>query len=1720
MANKNEAFNKEVGYMTLFPNTEFNNVTEAYSTFGAGAYFQYLMEKAKPLTPANEDFSLLKRRPDLATLTLTQDNCDQDVPYLSIVNDRLNSLNKKYEYGHYINRHSNLEKLNVCLKTFGSSLSEFVSLFGDESTLAQGEFCAFIGLESTYNDKLSPKELCQIANIDQDKLYQLIYNGLDENDDVELLKLYINKDSTKPQKLSKEDGKLVFIQQSDVQKNQLYRFLDLAYMTSWSFEDLYAVLAYLNNPSLDYESDYHSSFRAVGQLNYLSRKWGMQPKNLVESIRSGNLIEIAAKLSVSPLFLDIQGLEGEVVLFKAQKNKELLETLQVSLTDYWSTLLTAKLKIEDGKLISFLIDLNKKLNDTKAKYTLPTEVTEIDAILLKQWIEEFAAFAGLHSVDLINLINGLEDKKMTKDLLDDDLLYVTHDKTKEKKLKTQKKIKEGAKYIAVSDFFHAIIPYALLVDKLQIDDAGIEYLAKYILPKDGNGNLEVMTDEIAENVLQFATIYNPLTTALKSDFRMEWVNTSQTKNNNGLIVFNEKLLNVFELPKEVLENGKEFQNNKFATESFGYISRLLQIERLAKKINLTYLELQDIFLTTVRRDGGYSDWFTKLKQEKKTPIFSTFRQHWGTLLERERDTLTGHHLCNIAKQYEGIDTVDHLSDYLLIDVEMSGKMDITPLREATDAVQTFLMRCKNGLEKLDEAGKAALAAITPNEWLCLSSFRIWQAEEILKVFPENYLQAEARSTATDLFKKTIDALRSNELTKEDAKNAVLNYLDEWVDLMNTPIVEVEKCITYSPHFDGKRVITTFLISKSVTKENSFYFCYQDNNEDKIHWTQWKEIPVQINAKEGIKAYYCWNRWHIFWNEFSSITETDDNNKKIKKYAVSVKYIYQNIDDSWSSTKTLTNITNSTEEFMEHWSWVIPNKGSDSQVEKRRIYNWNTSDRIDTQLYLSLGAIKEYFSYDCKIGSDLKICWENKINTPINEGACTKYLPTNYIADTLKDTMMGLRFEGHANGLAVMEKTPSNTITDDDVKASFNLYYRELFFHLPMAVAELFVHDLQFDEAKKWYHYVFNPIGINEEKKEDVWKFSPFKKYSSGKKIDYSFDPDILATADFSIYKRWTVMRYINCMIEQGDNEFRKSTWEGLSAALQCYFEAEDLLGQEPVVKDRMAELTKDNHSRTYDKAKFEIPTNPKPQELWTRLQDRLYKLRNGFNINGERQMPSTYGTAIDPARLLVAAQNGGINPYNTSNLTQNRPHYRFRDLMPHTESIIHTVVEFGGQLYNALNQKDHEQLQILQATHQVNMQNLIEQTYLYHIEEAEKELQNMQKNKDSMTLQQQHYDDLITKGNLIQENQALFGLAEAQLAQKFAAVTRYAAAFSHLLPNIFGLADGGMQFGSAIESMATTYSELAQVEQTGVQMLQITAEHTRREQEWNFQKDLIAKNLEQVEVSIETAKIRLKLAQEGYKQYQLQSKQANEVLTYLNNKFTNVELYTWMSQQMSSLYFSAYNLALSALHSLQEAYQYELDEKDNFIPSNTWNSLKKGLLAGETLKLALLRMHDAYLTKNKRRQEVERIISLKDLMNKKAAASFDTEIAKKEPAELKFNIDLESLGKKDVSSIVKIKSIAVSIPAVVGPYETFGAVLKHTHTKEEITISRGIEDMGVFIDEMNDGRYLPFEGLKIEKGNTEEEKQKNAWTLKFPETKETKDKNISDVILNIKFTVK
>src|SRR4029079_11549777 len=69
--------------------------------------------------------------------------------------------------------------------------------------------------------------------------------------------------------------------------------------------------------------------------------------------------------------------------------------------------------------------------------------------------------------------------------------------------------------------------------------------------------------------------------------------------------------------------------------------------------------------------------------------------------------------------------------------------------------------------------------------------------------------------------------------------------------------------------------------------------------------------------------------------------------------------------------------------------------------------------------------------------------------------------------------------------------------------SFGIYNWELFFHLPMLIAERLKQDLNFGDALKWYHYVFDPkqtLNTYEQTKAFVsdlptgarfWNFLPF-----------------------------------------------------------------------------------------------------------------------------------------------------------------------------------------------------------------------------------------------------------------------------------------------------------------------------------------------------------------------------------------------------------------------------------------------------------------------------------------------------------------------------------------------------------------------------------------------------------------------------------------------------
>ncbi|MBF8720601.1 hypothetical protein [Pseudomonas guariconensis] len=114
----------------------------------------------------------------------------------------------------------------------------------------------------------------------------------------------------------------------------------------------------------------------------------------------------------------------------------------------------------------------------------------------------------------------------------------------------------------------------------------------------------------------------------------------------------------------------------------------------------------------------------------------------------------------------------------------------------------------------------------------------------------------------------------------------------------------------------------------------------------------------------------------------------------------------------------------------------------------------------------------------------------------------------------------------------------------------------------------------------------------------------------------------------------------------------------------------------------------------------------------------------------------------------------------------------------------------------------------------------------------------------------------------------------------------------------------------------------------------------------------------------------------------------------------------------------------------------------------------------------------------------------------------------------------------------RIRRIAVTLPALLGPYQDVRARLQTSATGlpagcNESAISHGMQDGGVFAPDGADShprwsaQWLPFEGLSI--ANASDTDDKTVMTLNFAEAQgEQKSllQSLSDIILHVQYTVR
>jgi hypothetical protein len=178
------------------------------------------------------------------------------------------------------------------------------------------------------------------------------------------------------------------------------------------------------------------------------------------------------------------------------------------------------------------------------------------------------------------------------------------------------------------------------------------------------------------------------------------------------------------------------------------------------------------------------------------------------------------------------------------------------------------------------------------------------------------------------------------------------------------------------------------------------------------------------------------------------------------------------------------------------------------------------------------------------------------------------------------------------------------VVDFSPPGAYSCYNWELFYHAVLFIANSLSRNQRFEEARDWYHFIFNPIGTESvvpggSPMSKYWITKPFfqttdpqyqqqridnilrmlagdttvpgysaqaKKDLEGQVLDWRtnpFEPHRIANYRTVAYQKTVVMKYLDNLIAWGDYLFRQDSMESTNEATQLYIMAAEILGPKP-----------------------------------------------------------------------------------------------------------------------------------------------------------------------------------------------------------------------------------------------------------------------------------------------------------------------------------------------------------------------------------------------------------------------------------------------------------------------------------------------------------------------------------------------------------------------------
>ena len=358
---------------------------------------------------------------------------------------------------------------------------------------------------------------------------------------------------------------------------------------------------------------------------------------------------------------------------------------------------------------------------------------------------------------------------------------------------------------------------------------------------------------------------------------------------------------------------------------------------------------------------------------------------------------------------------------------------------------------------------------------------------------------------------------------------------------------------------------------------------------------------------------------------------------------------------------------------------------------------------------------------------------------------------------------------------------------------------------------------------------------------------------------------------------------------------------------------------------------------------------------------------------------------------------------------------------------------------------------------------------------------------------------------------------------------------------------GGQNVGSGFQAGATAARGIADRLSFEARRASRIDGLARREQDWTYQSNLAAAEIVQTLKQLRAAQIRTATADLELRNHRTSLAQARQVDAFLNSegtsrsgKTTNQALYTWLAREVKGLHARCFELAFDAARRAERALAHELGDPSVSFLRTGYLDGNQGLLAGERLYLDVKRMQNAALDLNRREYELTKHVSLLQVDPGALIALRTTGRCSFQLTEDLFNLDGPS------HYFRRIRTVALSLPCVTGPYTGVNATLSLTRSSirttatlgereyprdldsdddrfsdsfapvTSIVASSGQSDSGLFETNLRDERYLPFENAGVI----------SRWELSLPANPSAGEpcqfdySTITDVILHVRYTAR